>query len=280
MKHCILAILIFVPIRLFAADETSSLKEVLRKSTTSGEISNVLLADNLKSWPGLTTLGGVSALYDYWMNSAKGEEMIACEFIRKNLQIPPQEVVSFLLQRAGGTKDDTYRLMYYTEHFAPYSDDPRVTKYYASLLQDKRPLNRNRHPVEGAHTVRVCDIALKNLIKWFEKKGLLKWGDPGFVWDALHAEDFEKNIIAIQPYLIKTGVIADSKQSLVDRTNDLPVAVVLDANEALAGKAKAELTKQSKGNIGQYFSTRPWAVIFVMMVPVAGLLWMLVTRRK
>ena len=172
-------------------------------------------------------------------------------------------------------------MMIYLDRLEPYADDPRVTKYYASLLPDKRPLNRNRHPVEGGHTIRVCDVALKNLLKRLEKQKLLKWDvTPGFVWDALHAEDFENNIVAIRPYLVKTGVIEDTKQSQLNGPNTLQPAMVTDASEA--GKSKAPEVKPAAGKpIEQPASTTtPWSIIVVLVVAALGLLWLLLKRRS
>lgn len=281
MKLYLIAIGSLLALQVMGADESASLREVLRKSITPGELREDWLDQNLKSWPGIKTLDGVAALYDLWHTTTNGFELLACARIQERLQVPAEQVASFLMEGANRNRADTYMMMRYLDDLEPYSDDSRVTKYYASLLPDKRPLNRNRHPVEGGHTVRVCDVALKNLTKWLEKKGLLKWGAPGFVWDVLHTEDFENNIVAIQPYLVKTGVIADSKQSQLNGPDNLQPAIVLDANEAMSGKSKTREPKPTPTTSSEEpTSSTPWSIIVMLIVAATGLLWLLVKKRK
>jgi len=280
MKLALVLFMILSPLAASGADETASLKELLRKSITTGELREDLLSENLKTWDARKSLDGVAALYDLRTDTTNGFERLACAYIEERLEVPKDQIASFLLQRAAAHAADTYLMMRYLDYLAPYSDDPRVTKHYASLLADKRPLNRNRHPVEGGHTVRVCDVALKNLTKWLEKKGLLKWGDPGFVWDVLHAEDFENNIIAIRPYLMKTGVIEERKQSQLDGPDNLQPAIVLNANEAWSEKSKATEEKPASPPSDEPASSTPWSIIVVLIAAAIGLLWLLVKNRK
>jgi hypothetical protein len=280
MKLYLMAIGTLFALQVMGADESASLREVLRKSITPGELREDWLEQNLKTWPGIKTLDGVAALYDLWTSTNDGFELLACARIQERLQVPSEQVASFLMERANRSRDDTYMMMRYLDELEPYSNDPRVTKYYASLLPDKRPLNRNRHPVEGGHTVRVCDIALKNLTKWLEKKNLLKWGDPGFVWDVLHVNDFENNIVAIRPYLIETGVIEEAKQSQLDGPDNLQPTIVLDANEAWSEKSTAPEAKPELSPNEEPASSTPWGIIVVLIVVATGLLWLLFKGRK
>lgn len=256
------------------ANEAGSLRQVLDKSITPGEVREDWLSENLKSWTGLKNINGVAALFDLRLNTNDGHELLACAYIEKQIEVPKPEIAFFLMNRAKVITTDTYLLMRYLDCMEPYSDDPRVTKYYASLLPDKRPLNRNRHPVEGGHTVRVCDVALKNLVKRLEKQNLLKWGDPGFVWDALHSEDFENNIVAIQPYLVKTGVIDSSTVAKLHSDVDPKELSALPIGET-------QTVPQTHQSAVPQPESKLWLIWWLILsVATFGAVWLLLHKRK
>lgn len=212
----IICIIFLSLVTVSGSEESESLRAILDKSITPGELHEDILEQSLATWSGLKSIAGIEAVYDLRINTTRGFEKLAGGFISKRFEVPRSEVTTFLLGKCDQSKNDVYLLMRYLDYLSDYDDDVRVPKYYASLLSDKRQQNRNLRPMDGCDVVRVCDISVKNLTYWAEKHTSLKMGDPAFVWDALHVADFDKNIAAIRPYLIAQGVIEYSKKSSPD----------------------------------------------------------------
>jgi hypothetical protein len=220
-------------ISAFAGGLKSDLDEAIDKSIVPGDgLRKDLLEARFKVWPGHDTMEGVAIFYDSWKQAIDDkqyyvnhkdwknmemtrEENVICDKIpafatmRKWLEAPRDEIVTYLIQRVEKSElNDLFRDMSFLSF---YSDDPRVPKCFASFLNDKRLFYETR----GSKTFpvgRVSDSAEGFLRKWLEKEGVLKWGDPGFVWDSPTLKDRDNNIAAIRPFLIERGVIVGDEQ--------------------------------------------------------------------
>ena len=264
-----------------ASVESDALSKILDKSISLGGVDEKLLEQQIRSWGGRRNLVGVDALFNIRIQKSNGLVNQACSFIEKRMEVPRDQIAGYLLERAQQCGDDTYLLMRYLHYLGNYDDDPRVPKYCASLLTDKRRQNRNLVPVEGGNIVRVCDIALKNLIKWLEKQNLVKWDvTPGFIWDALRTEDFEHNIVAIRPYLIQTGVITD---------NDSLPGIMPNPKEIIKtgvrGGTPAALQPKQTANVSRGESIKPslslptFFAVSAAFLSSVGVLWLLIKRK-
>lgn len=266
------------------SEESESLRVILDKSITPGELREDLLAQSLSTWKGLRTLAGVEAVYDLRINTTRGDEKLAGGFICDRFEVPRNEVTTFLLDKCEQSKNDPYLLMRYSDFLTDYDDDIRVPRYYASLLSDKRQQNRNFKPKDGWDELRVCDNAITNLIGWAIKHASLKMGDPAFDWDALHEADFEKNIVAIRPYLIEQGVIEASKKSAGDLR---PSHQRTETDSEGAGNTRqvkrgVPESKESANLMADNIEIRAWKAIAWGMggVGVLSLIWLYLKKRK
>ena len=277
----LITILLFLISTGMMATASISLQEVLKRSITPGEWREDLLDQNIKLWEGRKTLDGLDELFNIRIGTKDGFLILSCAHLEKRMEVPRDQIAGYLLERAQQCGDDTYLLMRYLDYLGAYDDDPRIPKYCASLLTDKRRQSRNLVPIEGGNIVRVCDIALKNLIKWLEKQNLVKWDvTPGFIWDALRTEDFDHNIVAIRPYLIQTGVITD---------NDSLPGIMPNPKEIIKtgvrGGTPAALQPKQTANVSRGESIKPslslptFFAVSAAFLSSVGVLWLLIKRK-
>ena len=201
-------ITVLIPI-LNAADESFLLRQMIDSSTTPGELHEDWLEEKIKSWPGLRTMDGVTALYDVFEQARltkNGKDILACDFIQERLEVSPEQMVSFLLNRTQQNMDDLRVLEQDIRFLGTYADVPRVPKFLTSLLNDKRRLYEKRGEDLIGTIPRVCDSAKGELTGWLEKNGRIKFGDVGWT-DALFDSTRDKDIEDIKPLLVKAGVI-------------------------------------------------------------------------
>ena len=167
------------------------------------------LEEKIKSWPGLYTMEGARSLYDLFAEARltkDGDHILACSFIAKRLEVPLEEVAGLLIERAQHNMGDLLLLDQDIRFLGTYTDDPRVRKFLASLLNDKRRVYEKRGEDLIGTIPRVCDSAKGELTGWLEKNGRIKFGDVGWT-DALFDSTRDKDIEDIKPLLVKAGVI-------------------------------------------------------------------------
>ncbi len=214
MKKTFIFILLGLPLLIEARDETESLNKILQASITPGGLHEDRLEQLLNTWPGIRTLDGVAAVYDLWFQSPQDERISACRYIQQHFEVPLDQIAGFLIERAKQNFAEPLALEDYLIFMRDYGDDPRVPRYYTSLLDDKRRLKLKVIPPDHdqiGSTARVCDAARLELDRWLEKRGLIKFGDPGNAASALFDPDRDQNIHDIKPVLIKTGIMEAPK---------------------------------------------------------------------
>ena len=285
-----------------ADDLKSSLNTAIEQSILPGELSKELLEKNFKAWPGHDTLDGAIKFYDAWKEAVENynnytnhkdwnklvmtrEENLICDKIpafatmQGWLGVPQADIVTYLIQRV--EKSEMGELFQNMNFLSFYSGDLKAAKCFASLLNDKRQFYETR----GSNTFpsgRVCDTAFLILRKRIEKEGVLKWGDPGFVWDSPSVEDSNNNIAAIRSYLIAEGVIEDSKKSAADmRPHQKAETGSEGAGNTRQVKHGVPENKESAGHLAGEGETRVWRVIAwgAGVVCVMSLLWLYLRKR-
>jgi hypothetical protein len=201
-----------LPVR--SADELLTLRRMIDESTTPGELREDWLEVRLKSWSGLRTLDGVRALYDIFGKARlakNGNDILACAFIQKKIEVPPDQVAGFLLTHSQQNMAKVEVLEQNIRFLGDCADDPRVPKFLASLLDDRRRLYQKRGKDLIGSTPRVCDAAKNELTKWLAKKGMIKFGDVGWT-DSVFDTARDKDIADIKPLLAKVGALEVGKR--------------------------------------------------------------------
>lgn len=265
-----------------AADESESLKKILQSSITPGELHEDILTEQLKTWSGIRTLDGVAAVYDRYLDPNNPWDTSGCLFIQKHFEVPPDQVAGFLLERARQNAGDPLVLDTYMYFLEAYGDDPRVPRYYASLLDDKRRLTKKTKPQDQiGSTARVCDAARLNLDRWLERRGLIKSDDPGNANSALFDAERDREIRDIKPVLIKAGIMdaASTRGSGESKeATGVPSAQSNVASVQQASPRKPLTTTMAHDAAPESHGWLVW--LFVVIAATIGAAWLLVRRSK
>ena len=243
-----------------SADERESLRQMVAQSRTPGELHEDQLEQRLKSWAGLHTIDGVRALYDFFETATDGDDMFACRFIQQRLEVPREEVAAFLLDRAQQNSLEPATLKEYLFFLVNYDDDPRVPKYFASLLNDKRRLYEKPGEDLIGSIPRVCDSAHGKLVGWLQKKGLIKRGDPGWAWDAVFEPDRDQQIREIMPLLVKAGAMEAASTQQTSKPGDESNQLDPSSNVPKVRQSPAPQPKSATLATADEISSRSWLV--------------------
>ena len=274
--------LIFLVLPALSADETEALRQMIAQSRTPGELHEDQLAERLKSWAGLHTLDGVKALYEIFEEARltkDGDNIMACSFVQKKLDVPPDEVASFLLARTQENMEKVLVLEQNIRFLGAYTEDPRVPKFLASLLNDKRRLY-DKHGKELIGSIpRVCDSAHGQLLRWLQKKELIKRGDPGWAWDAVFEPDRDQQIREIKPLLVKAGAMEAASAQQRKKPGGASNQLDPSSNVPQAKQSPAPQPKSATSATADESSSRSWLVwLCVVFAAIACVLWLFIRK--
>lgn len=273
--------LIFLVLPALSADESKALRQMIAQSRTPGELHEDQLAERLKSWAGLHTLDGVKALYEIFEEARltkDGDNIMACSFVQKKLDVPPDEVASFLLARTQENMEKLPVLEQNIRFLGAYTDDPRVPKFLASLLNDKRRLYE-KHGKELIGSIpRVCDAAKSELTEWLAKKEMIRFGEPGWT-DAVSDAVRDKDIADIKPLLVKVGAMEDAGVQRRNKRGGAPNQLDPSSNANLAKQPPAPQAKSVTSATADESSSRSWLVwLCIVFAAIACVLWLLLRK--
>ena len=262
-----------------SADERESLRQMVAQSRTPGELHEDQLEQRLQSWSGLHTMDGVRALYDFFVTATDGDDILASHFIQERLQVPRDQVAGFLLDRAQQNVGDPPLLRRYLYFLARYDDDPRVPKYFASLLTDKRRLYEKPGEDLIGSIPRVCDSAHGQLLGWLQKKELIKRGDPGWAWDAVFEPDRDQQIREIKPLLVKAGAMEAASTQQRSKPDDASNQLDPSSNVPKVKQSPARQPKSATSATADEMSSRSWLVcLFVGIMAFACALFLFLRK--
>ena len=275
MKLLLMLVAFSCPTLCLAEDETASLKLMLQQSRTPGELHEDWLEKRLKNWSGIRSIDGVAALYQLWATTKDGEERLACSFIQKRLEVPPAEVTEYLLSQSQRSSAQPAALKDYLYFLARYDDDPRVPKYFASLLSDTRRLYEKPGEDLIGSIPRVCDSAHGQLVGWLQKKGLIKRGDPGWAWDAVFEPDRDQQIRELKPLLVKAGAMEAASTQQRSKPGDESNQLDPSSNVPKVRQSPAPQPKSATSATADEISSRSWLVcLFVGITAFACALFL------
>ena len=274
--------LIFLVLPALSANETEALRQMIAQSRTPGELHEDQLAERLKSWAGLHTLDGVKALYEIFEEARltkDGDNIMACSFVQKKLDVPPDEVASFLLVRTQENLEKVLVLEQNIRFLGAYTDEPRVTKFLATLLNDKRRSYDKRGEDLIGSIPRVCDSAHGELLGWLQKKGLIKRGDPGWAWDPVFEPDRDQQIREIKPLLVKAGAMEAASTQQKSKPDDATNQLDPSSNVPKVKQSPAPQPKSATSATADESSSRSWLVwLFAIFTAITCVLWLFLRK--
>jgi hypothetical protein len=202
----VLMLLAFGPAPAIAVDQTELLKQIFSVSIRRSGLNEDKLAKQLTSWSGISKAEGVEALFDVWDQASTGREIRACRITEKLLQLPRQQVCEILTARIRNSEGNLDKAEKAIMHLESYADMPSGMQELVSLLDDKRSTIRNNNPEFIGDVPRICDAAKIVLSRILEKRGLIKFGEPGDSASALFTAQRDAEIKAIKIVLAKNGI--------------------------------------------------------------------------
>lgn len=240
------------------------MRQMIDDATTPGEIRYDWLEEDAKDWKGLETLEGVAAIYDLSMKTENGYERIACFRLMQLLKVPHDQIADYLIGEAKECGDDTYLLMVYMVDLQRYMMvSEAVPAFYAELLNDKRKQSRN--PKASEHDItRVCDVAVNSLIKWLQEKKLFDWNEKSdLIYDTYRDDQYDHNIRAIRPYLVKAGVMDADGNVRLDKSHAAKVQETTGqgALRPMLRPESAEGSKQHPDTVGRWWLISAWITL-------------------
>ena len=226
-------------------------------------------------------MDGVKALYDLFERSKDGKEITACYFIQERLEVPAEQVASFLLTRAQENMEEVPILEKDIRFLGTHTDDPRVTKFLATLLNDKRRSYDKRGEDLIGSIPRVCDSAHGELLGWLQKKGLIKRGDPGWAWDPVFEPDRDQQIREIKPLLVKAGAIEAASTQQRSKPHGASNQLDPSSNVPKVKQSPARQPKSATSATADEISSRSWLVcLFVVITAFACALFLFLRSNR
>lgn len=261
-----------------ASGELDALQAAIAKSCSPGAgVHDDWLAENIKAWPGLRTIDGVAALYDLWMTTGDENVRQACSKIEKELLVPREDIVTYLLERVSSASESSDQMIK-LQSLEPYADDIRVIHYLSSLLGDRRVIMGGY--LASGYRPRVCDNAITILLRCFENAGVLKRGEGGIVGDTLNQSDFDQNIAALRPYLIQQGVIEARAPYPPKPGRTRPVGGTVTATPPPEGNRLASSGTDVLAEDKASAVTWLWLRWFGILLGAVGLFWLAFGKRR
>jgi len=168
------------------------------------------------SWPGIRTMDGVRSMVSEILKPTGGSRRSCTFSILKRSEVPREQIVSHLLERAESSRGDIDSFWRYFALLDRYPEDDRNLKFLSSLLDVKaipKASYRKLGEIDestGEQPWRISDAAHGTIIFILEKRGEIKPGDPGYGdpggESSIKARD--GNIAALKRMLIRSGYVA------------------------------------------------------------------------
>jgi hypothetical protein len=170
-------------------------------------------------WPGSRTMDGVRSMVAELLKPSDGSRRPETFAMLRHSEVPRQDVVTYLIESATAHRNDVQSFWPYFFVLREYSENDRIVKFLASLLDDQtiyRPPRRDPGRVDESMVEepwRMCDAAHGTLCWILERRGEFKAGDPGYGDPGGEAliRNRDQNIAALKQLLIRSGYLAGAQ---------------------------------------------------------------------